>query len=131
MTRFSAQPQPRWSRLSSSDAVPDALDDVQGEADNLDILQPLANLARWVSVADDIDGLLAWAERQGFVVEVDENGYRRIFTSIGTYIGRYPASPSRKYRRYTEIVIALKKYGLIWPPPSKKEQRSQRRKESS
>lgn len=82
-------------------------------------------------MADDIDGLLAYARSQGFIVEVDASGYRRVLTSAGELITRYPASPSRKERRYLEVVIALRKHGLIWPPPSKKEQRSQRRKESS
>jgi len=31
----------------------------------------------------------------------------------------------------TEVVLGLKKHGLVWPPPSKKEQRSMRRKEGS
>jgi hypothetical protein len=82
-------------------------------------------------VADDIDDLLAYAQSQGFIVEVDENGYRRIFTSAGDYITRYPATPGRKERRFREVVLALRKHGLVWPRPSRKELRSQRRKESS
>jgi hypothetical protein len=84
------------------------------------------------SVADDIESLLAWARSQGFEVKVDGKGYRRIYTSNGRYITRYPATPSNPRRRYTDVLVALKSAGLVWPPPSKKEQRSQRsRKESS
>jgi hypothetical protein len=83
-------------------------------------------------VADPIDDLLDYARRSlGVIVEVDENGYRRIFTAEHQYITRYPATPGRKERRYQEVVLALKKHGLVWPPPSKKEQRSMRRKEGS
>ena len=83
-------------------------------------------------MADDIDALLDYARRSlGVIVEVDEKGYRRIFTASHQYITNYPATPGRKERRYREVVIALKKHGLVWPPPSKKEQRAMRRKESS
>lgn len=82
-------------------------------------------------MAEDIDDLLGYAASQGFIVEPDESGYRRVYTSAGEYITRYPATPSNKRRRYVEVVVALRKHGLVWPRPSKKELRSQRRKESS
>jgi hypothetical protein len=37
-------------------------------------------------------------------------------------------APSNEYRRMQDLLVALKKAGLPWPPPSKKEQRAQRKK---
>jgi hypothetical protein len=79
-------------------------------------------------MADDIDKLIRWARSQGFRVEVDQQGYRRFYVPDGSYLVRYPATPSNPRRRFAEVVIALRKAGLPWPPPSKKEERSQRRK---
>ena len=81
-------------------------------------------------MADDIDKLIDWASSQGFEVRYDAKGYRRFYTPGGTYIGRYPATPSNPRRRLAEVVSALRQAGLPWPPPSKKEQRAQRRKEA-
>lgn len=83
----------------------------------------------WSTVAEDIDKLIAWACSQGWTVTVDANGYRRFHTPGGTYVTRYPATPSNPRRRLLDVVTAVRAHGLAWPPPSKKEQRSQRRKE--
>jgi hypothetical protein len=80
-------------------------------------------------VAEDIDKLIAWACSQGWTVTVDANGYRRFHTPDGTYVTYYPATPSNPRRRLLDVVTDVRRRGLTWPPPSKKEQRAQRRKE--
>jgi len=80
-------------------------------------------------VAEDIDKLAAWAKSQGWEVRIDANGYRRFYTPEGIYVVRYPATPSNPRRRLLEVITRLRAYGLTWPPPSKKEQRAQRKKE--
>lgn len=82
-------------------------------------------------MADDIDKLIDWVERNGWIVEIDANGYRRFYAPDGQYVGRYPATPSNPRRRRRDIVQALRRNGLAWPAPSKKEQRSHRGKEGS
>ncbi|MFN2496740.1 MAG: hypothetical protein ABR608_12655 [Pseudonocardiaceae bacterium] len=42
---------------------------------------------------------------------------------------RYPATPSNPHRRFLDVVTAVRRHGLPWPSPSKKKQRSLRRKE--
>lgn len=84
----------------------------------------------WSTVAEDIDKLIAWACSQGWTVTVDANGYRRFPTPDGIYVTRYPATPSNPRRRLLDVVTAVRAHGLPWPPPSKKEQRSQRRKDN-
>lgn len=79
-------------------------------------------------MADDIDKLIAWAQSQGWNISTDANGYRRFYAPDGTYVVRYPATPSNPRRRLLDVVTATRRHGLTWPPPSKKEQRSQRRK---
>jgi hypothetical protein len=69
-----------------------------------------------------------WARSQQWTVEDDASGYTRFYNPQGEYIARYPATPSNEYRRTQDLVVALKKAGLPWPPPSKKEQRAQRTK---
>ena len=58
----------------------------------------------------------------------DTKGYSRFYDPQGNYVTYYPASPSRPNRRMADLKGDLKKAGLQIPPPSKKEQRSQRRK---
>lgn len=79
--------------------------------------------------ADDINKLIAWACSQGWEVRVDAHGYRRFYTPDGTYVVRYPATPSNPRRRLRDVVTVVRAHGLVWPPPSKKEQRAQRGKE--
>ncbi|WP_067971831.1 hypothetical protein [Mycolicibacter icosiumassiliensis] len=76
----------------------------------------------------DIKDIARWAESQGWRVEDDQKGYTRFYAPDGTYIVNYPATPSRPYRRMHELCVKLKKAGLPVPPPSKKEQRAQRKK---
>ncbi|BBX73675.1 hypothetical protein H7H78_10250 [Mycobacterium shinjukuense] len=78
-----------------------------------------------------IDKVAKWAQSQQWTVEDDANGYTRFYDPRGNYIVRFPASPSNEYRRMQDLLVALKRAGLPWPPPSKKEQRAQRRKEAS
>ncbi len=69
-----------------------------------------------------------WARSQQWKVEDDASGYTRFYDPQGDYITRYPATPSNEYRRMQDLLVALKRAGLPWPPPSKKEQRAQRNK---
>jgi hypothetical protein len=77
----------------------------------------------------DIKDWADWAQSQGWRVEDDTKGYTRFYNPKGVYVARYPATPSRPYRRMQDLKVALKKAGLAIPPPSKKEQKSVRRKE--
>lgn len=80
-------------------------------------------------MAEDIDKLVDWARSQGWDVQVNTDGYRYFYTPDGTYVVRHPNSPSRSRRRFLDVVTRVRAHGLAWPPPSKKELRSQRRKE--
>lgn len=79
----------------------------------------------------DIKDLADWAKSQGWTVNDDQSGYTRFCDPQGNYICRYPATPGNPRRRMAELQVALRKAGLQVPPPSKKEQRSQRRKEQA
>lgn len=81
---------------------------------------------RWMN--PDIKEWAAWATSQGWEVRDDTKGYTRFYDPNGNYVGRYPATPSNPYRRMQDLKTALKAAGLPIPPPSKKEQRSARRK---
>lgn len=78
----------------------------------------------------EIKDWAAWAQSQGWTVEDDANGYTRFYNPEGDYIGRYPATPSNAYRRLLDLKVNLKKAGLQIPPPNKKEQRAQARKDA-
>lgn len=80
-------------------------------------------------MAADIDDVIKWARSQGWDVRRDSSGYRRFYRPDGTYVVRYPATPSNPHRRLLDVLKALRDNGLGWPPPSKKEQRSGRRKD--
>lgn len=53
----------------------------------------------------------------------------RFYDPEGTYIASYPATPSNPRRRMADLKVALKRAGLQVPPPSKSEQRAQRRRD--
>ena len=76
----------------------------------------------------DIKDLATWAKSQGWTVTDDKSGYTRFYDPQGTYVVRYPATPSNPRRRMADLQVALRKAGLPVPPPSKKEQRAQRKK---
>jgi hypothetical protein len=78
----------------------------------------------------DIRELAAWADQNGWTVEDDSKGYARFYDQNGNYVVQYPATPSNPYRRMKDLQTALKRAGLAIPPPSKKERRSERRKEA-
>lgn len=78
----------------------------------------------------DLGPLIKWAESQGWEVKIDANGYTRFHDPEGRYVANYPATPGRPGRRMTELQLALKRAGLQVPPPSKREQRAQRRRGS-
>lgn len=59
----------------------------------------------------------------------DASGYTRFYDAEGAYIARYPATPGNPRRRMADLQVALRRAGLQVPPPSKKEQRAQRRSE--
>ena len=80
-------------------------------------------------MAEDIDRLIDWARSQGWRVDMDRSGYRRFHRPDGTYVVRYPATPSNPRRRLRDVVSAVRMHGLEWPMPSKAELRSRRRKE--
>jgi hypothetical protein len=74
----------------------------------------------------DVRDLAAWAISQGWRVQDDASGYTRFFDNRDRYVARYPATPSNPRRRMADLKVALRRAGLRVPPPSKKEQRSQR-----
>lgn len=76
-------------------------------------------------VNSDIADLAKWAESQGWTVNDDT----RFYDVHGNYIAHYPATRSNPRRRMADLHVALRKAGLQVPPPNKKEQRAQRRKE--
>jgi hypothetical protein len=76
----------------------------------------------------EISDIVKWARRNGWTAEDDAKGYTRFHNPEGEYIANYPATPSNPRRRMADLAVALKKAGLPLPPPSKSEQRSQRRK---
>lgn len=69
-----------------------------------------------------------WARSQGWRVEDDASGYTRFYNRDGEYVARYPATPRNEYRRLQDLIVAIKKAGLPWPVPSRKEQRARREK---
>lgn len=77
----------------------------------------------------DLTILIDWAISQGWTVEKDSKNYTRFLNPAGDYIANYPATPSNPRRRMMELHVALRRAGLQVPPPSKKEQRSARRRE--
>ena len=69
-------------------------------------------------VADDIDKLIKWAQKNGWHVDTNPDGYKYFYPPGSTqWVVRHPNTPSRKGRRFTEVRLALKKHGLEWPPP--------------
>lgn len=77
-------------------------------------------------MAEDIDDLIRWVRSQGWQVERDRQGYWRFYRPDGRYVTYYPATPGNKRRRFLDVVGALRHHGIVWPKPSKKEQRSLR-----
>lgn len=75
-----------------------------------------------------INDIARWAQSQGWRVKDDSKGYTRFYDLRGNYVTHYPATPSNARRRMQDLEGKLRKAGLAWPPPSKKEQRSYRRK---
>jgi hypothetical protein len=57
-------------------------------------------------VAEDINDFIRWVRSQGWRVERDNQGYWRFYRPDG--------------------VVAVRAHGIVWPKPSKKEQRSLR-----
>ena len=78
-------------------------------------------------VNNDIKKHAEWAISQRWRVDVDANGHARFYNPAGVYIADYPCTPSSR-RRLVRLETDLKRAGLPWPPPSKKEKRSARRK---
>lgn len=76
----------------------------------------------------DINDIATWARSQGWRVEDDNKGYTRFYDPLGNYVAHYPATPGNARRRMQDLAGKLKKAGLSWPAPSKKERRSHRRK---
>lgn len=75
----------------------------------------------------DIKKLADWATTQGWGVEDKADGHTHFYNPAGDYIANYPSTPSSQ-GRLTRFTLDLKRAGLRWPPPSKCEQRSERRK---
>lgn len=78
----------------------------------------------------DIADLAKWAQENGWMVKDDAKGYTRFFDPNGDYVGRYPATPGNARRRMADLKTDLKRGGLEIPPPSKKELKARRNKES-
>jgi hypothetical protein len=81
-------------------------------------------------VDKDLTDIIRWAESQRWEVKTDSKGYKRFYNPEGEYVAHYPATPSNPRRRMKDLQVALKRAGLQIPPPSRSEQRSQRRKDS-
>jgi hypothetical protein len=81
------------------------------------------------TVDKDLTALVKWARSQGWQVRQDRNGYTRFYDPDGIYIANYPATPSNPRRRMADLQVALRRAGLQVPPPSRSEQRAQRRKD--
>jgi hypothetical protein len=75
-------------------------------------------------MAEDIDDVIKWVRSQGWRVERDQRGYRHFYTPEGAHVVRYPATPGNKRRRLDAVITAIRRHGIVWPKPSKKEQRS-------
>jgi hypothetical protein len=78
-------------------------------------------------MATDFDKLVKWAESQKWNVERDASNHYQFYNPNGDHVTDYPSTPSSQ-RRWQNLIAALKRAGLPWPPPSKKEQRAQRRR---
>jgi hypothetical protein len=81
-------------------------------------------------VDKDLTDIISWAESQKWEVRTDAKGYSRFYDPDGNYVTHYPATPSNPRRRMKDLQVALKRANLQMPPPSKSEQRAQRRKDS-
>jgi len=79
-------------------------------------------------VNSEVIKIARWARSQQWTVEDDASGHTRFTNPDGVYIALFPATPGNEYRRMQDLLVALKRAGLPWPPPSKKEQRAQRKK---
>lgn len=77
---------------------------------------------------NDIKKIVKWAQSQGWTIEDDSKGYTHFYDPNGDHVTYYPATPSNPYRRMRALEVELRKRGLPWPAPGKKEQRSQRGK---
>jgi hypothetical protein len=77
-------------------------------------------------VAEDINDFIRWVRSQGWRVERDNQSYWRFYRPDGDYATRHPATPGNKRRRFLDVVVAVRAHGIVWPKPSKKEQRSLR-----
>jgi hypothetical protein len=71
-------------------------------------------------VADDIDKVVAYAQSQGWTIKVTANGYRHFYDPEGNWIVHYPKTPGRPQRRLADVLTAIKRAGLEWPPPRRK-----------
>lgn len=78
----------------------------------------------------DLDRLRKAAEEQGFELVRLQSGHWAVFTAHGEHVTGLPSTPSDR-RGYDNALSALRGAGLIWPPLSKKEMRSLRRKRSA
>lgn len=78
---------------------------------------------------DELEGIIAWAESQGWRVIVDKKGYRRFYRPDGTFVIAYPATPSRPQRRLADLKVKLKHNGLEIPIPTKQELRRRARRQ--
>lgn len=80
-------------------------------------------------MSNDLDRLRKAAEDQGFEVVPLKSGHWAVFTAHGAHVTGLPSTPSDR-RGFANAVSALRRNGFIWPPPSRKELRSRKRKQS-
>ncbi len=80
-------------------------------------------------VDSGIADIVKWAKSQSWTVDDDTKGYTRFYDPQGNYVVNYPVTPSNPHRRMADLEVALRRAGLQVPPPSKNEQRAQRKKE--
>jgi len=76
----------------------------------------------------EIGKIANWAARNQWTVRDDAKGYTHFYAPDGRHVAYYPATPSNPRRRMADLIGSLRANGLEWPPPSKAEQRSRRRK---
>jgi hypothetical protein len=65
-----------------------------------------------------VDELRRQIQRQGFTVKLVRGGHYHVFNPEGKYVSTMAYSPSCP-RSLKNTLAALRRAGLVWPPPSK------------
>lgn len=70
-------------------------------------------------MGNDMTRLLKALEDQGFVVTRTGRGHWLVRNGEGDFVTTLAGTPS-EYRGWKNALAALKRAGLIWPPPTRK-----------